>query len=64
MLIKIVLFLGSSILVRPVTEPGVSSINVYFPGGVETTWYDIDDYKPYPGAGSVSIPVNLDKVNL
>lgn len=53
---------GNSILARPVTEAGVSTVNVYFPGGASEYWYDIEDYRLYTGTGSVNIPVTLDKV--
>lgn len=51
-------------MARPVTEAGVSSVNVYLPGGPNELWYDIEDYKQYQGTGVISIPVTLDKVNL
>lgn len=53
---------GSSILARPVTESGVSSVNVYLPGGPDEFWYDIEDFKQYQGTGVTNIPVTLDKV--
>jgi alpha 1,3-glucosidase len=52
---------GSSILARPVTESGVSSVNVYLPGGPDEFWYDIEDFKQYQGTGVTNIPVTLDK---
>lgn len=53
---------GSSILARPVTESGATSVNIYFPGGTEELWYDIEDYKLYKGTGVTNIPVTLEKV--
>lgn len=53
---------GNSILARPVTESGATSINIYFPGGVNELWYDIEDYKLYKGTGVTTIPVTLEKV--
>ncbi|KAB0792317.1 hypothetical protein PPYR_14276 [Photinus pyralis] len=55
------LLVGSSIMARPVTESGASSATVYFPGGAQERWYDIEDFKPFQGSGSVTIPVSLDK---
>ncbi|KAJ8927406.1 hypothetical protein NQ314_020186 [Rhamnusium bicolor] len=36
------LLLGSDIMVRPVVEPDVSSVTVFFPGS-ETKWFRVDD---------------------
>lgn len=55
-------FTGDHVLAHPVTEPGASTVAVYFPGGSSEYWYDIEDYRVYPGTGSVNIPVTLDKV--
>lgn len=49
-------------MARPVTEPKATSVNVYFPGGNSEVWYDIDDFKSFPGTGSVTVRVSLDKV--
>lgn len=54
--------LGDRILARPVTESGVSSVNIYLPGGAEQFWYDIEDFKQYQGTGVINVPVTLDKV--
>ncbi|KRT80428.1 glycoside hydrolase [Oryctes borbonicus] len=56
------LLVGSSILVRPVVESRASTVNVYFPGGAQQIWYDIEDWRPYIGSRSVSVPVTMDKV--
>lgn len=56
------LLIGKSVLARPVSEAGVSTANVYFPGGSNEVWYDIEDFRPYQGKGEVNIPVTLDKV--
>lgn len=56
------LLAGSSVMAAPVTEQGASTISVYFPGGAQEIWYDIDDYKIYPGTGYFNIPVTMDKV--
>ncbi|RZB84916.1 neutral alpha-glucosidase AB, partial [Asbolus verrucosus] len=52
---------GSSILARPVTEAGVSSVNIYLPGGASELWYDIEDFKQYQGSGVINLPVTLDR---
>ncbi|ERL92990.1 neutral alpha-glucosidase AB [Dendroctonus ponderosae] len=51
--------LGDSILARPVTESGVSSVEVYLPGKVDSRWYNLEDFRLYL-AGSHNIPVTLD----
>lgn len=55
-------FTGNSILARPVTEAGVSTVSVYLPGGSSVRWYDIQDHRLYFGGGFVNIPVSMDKV--
>lgn len=35
----IVLFTGDAMLVRPLTEPGLTEAEVYFPGGPKEIWY-------------------------
>lgn len=49
-------------MARPVSESKATSVNVYFPGGNSEVWYDIDDFKSFPGTGTVTVPVSLDKV--
>ncbi|KAK4873323.1 hypothetical protein RN001_015352 [Aquatica leii] len=53
------LLVGSSIMVRPVTESRASSVSVYFPGGPNEIWYDVEDFKPFCG---INIPFSMDKV--
>ncbi|OXU24605.1 hypothetical protein TSAR_003579 [Trichomalopsis sarcophagae] len=55
------LLLGDSILVRPVVEPNVSTVSVYFPGEGKVTWYDVYTQKAYSN-GRVDIPVTLDRI--
>ncbi|CAG9861083.1 unnamed protein product [Phyllotreta striolata] len=55
------LLVGNSILSRVIAESGVSTINVYLPGGPNEYWYDIEDFKLYHGTGNHNIPVSLDK---
>lgn len=52
---------GSSVLAKVVAEPGASTTSVYLPGGNTEFWYDIEDFKKYPGTGNFNIPVYLDK---
>lgn len=54
---------GNSILARPVTEAGASTVDVYLPGGSSEYWYDIEDFRLYQGTGNVNLPVTLDKVS-
>lgn len=56
---------GANLLVRPVTEPGVTSVKVYLPGRVsKTLWYDVDSYKAIPADGYMHQEVNMGKVIL
>nr|XP_034173391.1 neutral alpha-glucosidase AB isoform X1 [Osmia lignaria] len=56
------ILVGDSILVRPVFQPSVTDVSVYFPGEGKVTWYDVDTMQPYRQAGLVSIPVTLHKI--
>ncbi|KAK6632383.1 hypothetical protein RUM44_007425 [Polyplax serrata] len=53
--------LGRSLLVRPVTDKGATSVTVYFPGTNEI-WYDADTYETFTDNGNVKIPVDLEKI--
>jgi len=53
--------LGDSLLVHPVTNAGVSSVKVYFPGH-DVLWYEIENYQVYQGAGYQTIPVTIEKI--
>lgn len=55
-------FAGDSILVRPVMDPGVSQVSVYFPGEADV-WFDRDTYQVFRH-GTLNIPVSLSKVSL
>lgn len=48
-------------LIRPVTEPDVSEIQVYFPGQNEI-WYDKYTCEQIKTNGLKSVPVVLEKV--
>ncbi|XP_055915386.1 neutral alpha-glucosidase AB-like [Eupeodes corollae] len=58
--------LHDHLLVRPVMERGVDSVNVYFPskdGGQNgDVWYDIDNYEKFDKVGNQSIKVDDHKV--
>lgn len=58
--------LGDRLLVRPVLDQGVTSVDVYFPRrdaqGNGDVWYDIDDYRRIDSVGHVTIPVNAYKI--
>ncbi|KAF7271187.1 hypothetical protein GWI33_015912 [Rhynchophorus ferrugineus] len=51
--------IGNSVLVRPVSEPGVTSVEVYLPGGSNANWYDLSTFTLYHG-GSYKLSVDLD----
>ena len=49
---------GSSLLVRPITQPGMTTATVYLPGGEQARWYDVQTHKELRGGShSVSAPV-------
>ena len=50
---------GDAFFVAPVTDPGVSSVNVDLPGG---TWFDFWNGTRYEGAKSVDVPVTLETI--
>ena len=52
---------GSSLLVSPVIEPGVTSWITYLPE-TEGGWYDYHSGKHYEGGDSVTIPVTPDAI--
>ncbi|XP_068624304.1 neutral alpha-glucosidase AB [Battus philenor] len=55
--------LGDKLLVRPVLEAGVKSVNVYLPGrDTNTLWYDVDSYQAHKANGYFSQEVNIAKV--
>ncbi|KAF5297351.1 hypothetical protein FQR65_LT01281 [Abscondita terminalis] len=39
------LLIGSNVMARPITESRASTASVYFPGGPNEVWYDIEDFK-------------------
>lgn len=49
-------------MVRAITQPGVSSVNLYLPGGPDELWYDIDTPLLYYGVGNISVDVSPDRV--
>lgn len=54
---------GDRILVRAIAQPGVSSVNLYLPGGPTEVWYDIETPLLYYGVGNISVAVTLDSVS-
>lgn len=52
--------IGSSLLVRPVTEEGATSATVYFPPGV---WYDVIDWTIQQGPATRTVAAPREKVN-
>ncbi|XP_043482862.1 neutral alpha-glucosidase AB [Leptopilina heterotoma] len=55
------LLVGDSILVRPVSEPGVTDVNVYLPGEGKVSWYDIDTMQQHRQS-TITVPVTLHKI--
>lgn len=53
--------LGESILVRPITEPDVSKVNVYFPGK-DDVWYNKETYASVTAKGVQSVDVTLNEI--
>lgn len=58
--------LADKLLVRPVLDKGVTTVNVYFPSvdgkGQSDIWYDFDTYDTVDSSGSKSIQVDSSKV--
>lgn len=50
---------GGSLLVHPVTEPGVTTATVYFPAG---PWYDVQDWNVIDGPASVTVNAPREKI--
>jgi alpha-D-xyloside xylohydrolase len=53
---------GKSILVAPITEPGINEWNVYLPKS--TDWYDFYTGKRYEGGQTIKTDAPLDKIPL
>lgn len=57
------ILVGPNVLVAPVLEPGISSKQIYLPGGKSQIWYNIDDNnKAIEGSGFHTINVNLNSI--
>lgn len=57
--------LGYALLVKPILDKGVSSIDVYLPGvSGQTAWFDLNNRAMYQGGQSISLPVGLSTVPL
>ncbi|KOB72666.1 Glucosidase II alpha-subunit [Operophtera brumata] len=53
---------GNKLLIKPVVEPGATSVKVYLPGADSSTlWYDVDTYQAHPAAGYLNQPVTISK---
>jgi alpha-glucosidase/alpha-D-xyloside xylohydrolase len=54
--------IGSGVLVTPVTQPKVTSVNGYFPKG---TWYNLFDHSKLESGGEhIEVPAPLDSINV
>jgi len=54
---------GKDLLVKPITSPGQTSVDVYFPGGPKELWYDLDDFATvFHGGQQVNIQAPLNKI--
>lgn len=57
--------LGVALLVKPVTEKGVQSVNVYLPGKRDVNaWFDLNNFVLYHGGQTISIPVDVSTIPL
>ncbi|XP_060520046.1 neutral alpha-glucosidase AB [Cylas formicarius] len=54
------LLVGDSVLVGLVADAGLTTVQVYLPGGDSARWYDLQDFKLYRG-GTHKISVDMDK---
>uniref|UniRef100_A0A0N4ZV17 Gal_mutarotas_2 domain-containing protein n=1 Tax=Parastrongyloides trichosuri TaxID=131310 RepID=A0A0N4ZV17_PARTI len=52
---------GSALLVRPVTEPGVQQVSLYLPGRRQV-WYEWDNHKTRPSPGAVYTETPIDRI--
>ena len=52
-------FFGDAFLVTPVTEPGISSVDVALPEGV---WFNYWDKQKVNGGSEISVPTSLDQL--
>lgn len=48
---------------RPITEPDVSKVNVYFPGK-DDVWYNKETYASVTAKGVQSVDVTLNEVSI
>ncbi|MBN1926280.1 MAG: DUF5110 domain-containing protein [Prolixibacteraceae bacterium] len=53
---------GKSILVAPITEPGVTEMNVYLPASAN--WYNLLTGKKYEGGQTIAVDAPLEKIPL
>uniref|UniRef100_A0A5S6QTV9 Glucosidase II subunit alpha n=1 Tax=Trichuris muris TaxID=70415 RepID=A0A5S6QTV9_TRIMR len=54
---------GNALMVMPVVQAGISSVNVYLPGK-NSVWYDWDTQLPSSGPGVVQVFTPLEKIPL
>lgn len=50
-------------MARAISEPNVTAVNIYFPGGARELWYDVENTLLYTGNGYASVSVTLDSVS-
>merc|ERR1712130_512854 len=55
-------FLGSSLLIHPVTKSGETNVSVYLPGDSSVTWYQLERLaeKPYEGGQAIDVSTPMD----
>ncbi|XP_077476297.1 neutral alpha-glucosidase C [Stigmatopora argus] len=53
--------LGEALMACPVTEPGVTELQVVFPGA-EQLWYDVKSAEVHRGGGTKTLPVTLNTI--
>ncbi|XP_061700761.1 neutral alpha-glucosidase C isoform X2 [Syngnathoides biaculeatus] len=53
--------LGEALMACPVTEPGVTELDVLFPE-VEQLWYDVKSAEVHQGGGTTKFPVTLETI--
>lgn len=51
--------LGDALLVHPIVDKDVSTLDIYFPGSDKDQWLDIESNKLYSGGHSYNFPVTL-----
>lgn len=56
------ILVGDAILVKPIYQPSVTEVPVYFPGRGKVAWYDIQTFQKYGDEQKKIIPVTMHRI--